>query len=156
MYFQHQIPIFELMKSKVVTILEEMHELFKDYPATELNYQTPFQCLVAVILSAQSTDVQVNKVTESLFAMIDSPQDVLDMGLEEFNRRISSIGLHNSKAKNIYLASQQLVELAEQYSPDHTEQLDDERSARYLDHAAVYRAYGYLIPDQIDQLQKLP
>lgn len=60
-------------------ILDEMFELYKDFPLTELVYETPFQCLIAVLLSAQTTDKQVNKVTKHLFQVVREPQDVLDI-----------------------------------------------------------------------------
>ncbi|MFA5748337.1 MAG: endonuclease III [Candidatus Absconditabacterales bacterium] len=78
-------------------------------PKTELNYQTPFQLIIAVILSAQTTDKQVNKVTKKLFEKIKKPQDVIKMGLENFRKSIKSIGLYNGKAKNIWTLSQIFV-----------------------------------------------
>ena len=60
-------------------LLDEMYDLYKDFPVTELNYETPFQCLIAVMISAQTTDIQVNKVTDSLFKKIKSPADLVAM-----------------------------------------------------------------------------
>ena len=70
-------------------------------PTTELRYDTPFELLVAVILSAQATDVSVNKATEKLFAKANTPRAILDLGIDGLTRYIRSIGLFNSKAKNI-------------------------------------------------------
>lgn len=78
-------------------------------PKTELNYQTPFQLIIAVILSAQTTDKQVNKVTKKLFEKIKKPQDVIKMWLENFRKSIKSIWLYNGKAKNIWTLSQIFV-----------------------------------------------
>jgi endonuclease-3 len=70
-------------------------------PATELDYATPFELLVAVILSAQATDRGVNKATAGLFPVANTPQAVLDLGEEGLKHHIRTIGLFNSKARNI-------------------------------------------------------
>ena len=70
-------------------------------PTTELEYRTPFELLVAVILSAQATDVGVNKATRRLFPVAHTPQAILDLGEEGLKRYISTIGLFNAKAKNV-------------------------------------------------------
>ena len=78
-----------------------LKELFPN-PETELNYSTPFQLVVAVMLSAQATDLQVNKVTDKLFKKIKKPEDLLAMGFEKFERSIKSINYYHTKAKHIY------------------------------------------------------
>jgi len=70
-------------------------------PTTELDYSTPFELLVAVILSAQSTDVGVNKATEALFAVANTPRQILELGEEGLKRYIHNLGLYNNKAKSI-------------------------------------------------------
>lgn len=70
-------------------------------PTTELRYNTPFELLVAVILSAQATDKGVNKATEGLFSAANTPRAILDLGEDGLKRHIRTIGLFNSKAKNI-------------------------------------------------------
>jgi endonuclease-3 len=70
-------------------------------PRTELNYQTPFELLVAVILSAQATDVGVNKATKRLYPVANTPQEILDLGLHGLKDYIRTIGLFNTKAANI-------------------------------------------------------
>ena len=70
-------------------------------PTTELRYTTPFELLVAVILSAQATDVSVNKATPKLFEVARTPAAMLELGEEGLKRHIRTIGLFNSKAKNI-------------------------------------------------------
>jgi len=67
-------------------------------PTTELRYTTPFELLVAVILSAQSTDKGVNKATEKLFQIANTPQQILDLGLRGLKRYVKTIGLFNTKA----------------------------------------------------------
>ncbi len=79
-------------------------------PQCELNFHNPYTLLVAVMLSAQSTDKGVNRATESLFKIADTPQKMLDLGEEELKNHIKTIGLFNNKAKNIMLMSRQLVD----------------------------------------------
>lgn len=79
-------------------------------PQSELNFHNPYTLLVAVVLSAQSTDKGVNKATEKLFEIADTPQKMLDLGLENLKQYIKTIGLFNNKAKNIIELSRQLVE----------------------------------------------
>ncbi len=79
-------------------------------PQCELHFHNPYTLLVAVILSAQSTDKGVNKATEALFKIADSPQKMLSLGEEKLKNHIKTIGLFNNKAKNIMLMSRQLVD----------------------------------------------
>lgn len=79
-------------------------------PTTELNYRTPFELLIAVILSAQATDKGVNKATALLFPVANTPQAILDLGLEGLKDHIRTIGLYNSKAENIIRTCRILVD----------------------------------------------
>jgi endonuclease-3 len=79
-------------------------------PRTELNYDSAFTLLVAVVLSAQATDVSVNKATARLYAVADRPEAILALGEEGLKPFISSIGLYNSKARNVIALSRILVE----------------------------------------------
>jgi endonuclease-3 len=79
-------------------------------PATELGYRNPFTLLVAVVLSAQATDVGVNKVTPALFALADTPAKMLALGEERVRDLIRTIGLYRTKAKNLIALSRILVE----------------------------------------------
>ena len=87
--------------------LADRKELFRrlqelnPHPTTELEYQTPFELLVAVALSAQATDVGVNKATRKLFPVANTPKAILDLGEVGLKRYISTIGLFNSKARHI-------------------------------------------------------
>jgi endonuclease-3 len=81
------------------------------HPTTELNYSTPFELLVAVILSAQATDKGVNKATDKLFAVANTPRAILDLGEEGLKQYVKTIGLFNSKAKNIIQTCRMLLEL---------------------------------------------
>ncbi|RZL97547.1 MAG: endonuclease III, partial [Sphingomonas sp.] len=78
-------------------------------PETELHYRNPYTLLVAVALSAQATDVSVNKATAALFAEVDTPEKMVALGEEELRRHIRTIGLFNTKAKNVIALSEQLV-----------------------------------------------
>lgn len=79
-------------------------------PKTELEFTNPYTLLVAVALSAQATDISVNKATKSLFEKADNPQSMLDLGLEDIRAHIKTIGLFNTKAKNVVALSRQLLE----------------------------------------------
>ena len=79
-------------------------------PTTELAYSSPFQLLIAVILSAQATDVGVNKVTKRLFPIAGTPQAILELGEAKLKSYISTIGLFNAKAKNVLATCALLVE----------------------------------------------
>ncbi|MDM0031092.1 endonuclease III [Variovorax sp. J22P271] len=80
-------------------------------PETELEYDTPFELLAAVLLSAQATDVGVNKATRLLFPVANTPQAILDLGVEGLEGYIKTIGLYRSKAKHLVEACRMLVEL---------------------------------------------
>ena len=80
-------------------------------PVTELEYTSVFELLTAVLLSAQATDVSVNKATRRLFAVANTPQAILELGLKKLEGHIKTIGLYHSKAKHLLQTCQMLVEL---------------------------------------------
>ena len=94
------------------------------HPTTELNFSTPFELLVAVTLSAQSTDVGVNKATDKLFPVANTPQAIADLGVEGLTQYIKTIGLYNSKAKNVHRLSEILVEKHNGEVPESREALE--------------------------------
>ena len=96
-------------KQKRIRIFERL-QANDPNPTTELNYQTPFELLVSVILSAQATDVSVNKATQPLFEIANTPRTMLDLGVEKLKGYIKSIGLFNTKAANIIETSRILIE----------------------------------------------
>lgn len=96
-------------KQEILEIMQ-IFERENPNPQCELNFHNPYTLLVAVMLSAQSTDKGVNKATEALFKIADSPQKMLKLGEERLKSHIKTIGLFNNKAKNIMLMSQQLVD----------------------------------------------
>ncbi len=89
-------------------ILERLREA-NPHPTTELHYRTPFELLIAVILSAQATDVSVNKATAQLYPLANTPAAILALGLERLKSYIKTIGLYNSKAENILKTCQMLL-----------------------------------------------
>ena len=84
----------------VIDMFTRLREL-DPHPTTELKYTTPFELLVAVVLSAQATDVGVNKATRRLYPLANTPQAIFDLGEDGLKRYISTIGLFNAKAKNV-------------------------------------------------------
>ncbi len=94
---------------KVRAIFERL-KAANPHPRTELNYGNPFQLLVAVVLSAQSTDKGVNIATRALFEKVETPQDMVDLGLRRLKTHIKTIGLYNTKAANLMKTAKILVE----------------------------------------------
>ncbi|MCD8570666.1 MAG: endonuclease III [Alphaproteobacteria bacterium] len=111
----------------------DIHEFFarlragNPEPKSELEYTNSYTLLVAVVLSAQATDIGVNKATKDLFKTIDTPQKMLDLGLDGLKKHIKTIGLYNTKAQNVIALSEILV-----------------------------RDYGGKIPETREELVKLP
>lgn len=107
---------------------EQRLELFRRFkaqnpnPQTELVYHSDFELLIAVILSAQATDVSVNKATVKLFAVANTPETIVALGLEKLKDFIKSIGLYNSKAQNILTTCERLIK-------DHNSQVPETRQA---------------------------
>jgi endonuclease-3 len=93
-------------------------------PTTELHYKTPFELLIAVVLSAQSTDKGVNKATTRLFPVANTPSAILVLGEEGLKEYIKTIGLYNSKAANILTLCRQLLDRHAGQVPDRREALE--------------------------------
>ncbi|HDR1156328.1 TPA: endonuclease III [Pasteurella multocida] len=108
-------------KQKRIEILTRLRD-HNPHPTTELNYSSPFELLIAVILSAQATDKGVNKATEKLFPVANTPQAILDLGLDGLKEYIKTIGLYNSKAENIIKTCRDLIE-------KHNGEIPENRSA---------------------------
>ncbi|HEV7271251.1 endonuclease III [Pseudoxanthomonas sp.] len=101
--------IASLSRAEVVELFSRLREL-NPRPTTELEYRTPFELLVAVTLSAQATDVGVNKATRRLFPMANTPAAILALGEDGLKRYISTIGLFNAKAKNVIATCRILID----------------------------------------------
>jgi endonuclease-3 len=110
-------------RADVVELFSRLREL-NPHPTTELLYDTPFELLVAVVLSAQATDVGVNKATRKLYPVANTPQAILKLGEEKLKRYISTIGLFNAKAKNVIALCGILVEHYGGEVPDNREALE--------------------------------
>jgi len=98
-----------LTAAEIETLFTRLSELNPE-PTTELAWYTPFELLIAVMLSAQATDVGVNKATRRLFPLANTPKAMLELGEEGVKRYISSIGLFNAKARHIIATCRMLVE----------------------------------------------
>lgn len=110
-------------KSEILEIMK-IFDAINPNPQCELNFHNAYTLLVAVVLSAQTTDKGVNKATENLFKIADTPQKILDLGIDKLKQHIKSIGLYNNKAKNIMLLSQDLINRFNGEVPNNREALE--------------------------------
>ena len=99
------------MKKENIVLFFDTLRAANPTPETELEYTTPFELMAAVLLSAQATDVGVNKATRRLFPIANTPQAILDLGVEGLEGYIKTIGLYRSKARHLIEACRMLVEL---------------------------------------------
>ncbi|WFC61727.1 endonuclease III [Pseudomonas sp. REST10] len=109
--------------AKRLEIFRRLHEDNPE-PKTELAYSNSFELLVAVTLSAQATDVSVNKATAKLFPVANTPEAIYALGVEGLSEYIKTIGLYNSKAKNVIEACRILIEKHGSQVPDNREDLE--------------------------------
>ena len=107
-------------KAKRTEIFTRLREA-NPTPTTELNYTSPFELLIAVILSAQATDVGVNKATAKLYPVANTPEEILSLGVEGLKEYIKTIGLFNSKAENVIKTCRALIEKHGGEVPDNRE-----------------------------------
>jgi len=105
-------------RTEIFTRLREQNP----YPTTELNFKNEFELLIAVILSAQATDVSVNKATKPLFKIANTPEKILKLGETKLKSYVKTIGLYNTKAKNIIKTCQLLIN-------KHNGQVPEDRAA---------------------------
>jgi endonuclease-3 len=113
------------MNAKKRQLIFQRFQAANPKPTTELLYRTPFELLIAVILSAQATDKGVNKATEKLFKVASTPQAILKLGEKGLKDYIKSIGLFNNKAKNILQTCRLLVDKHQGRVPDKREALEE-------------------------------
>ena len=97
------------MDTKVATEIFKVFTKINPEPTTELKYKNNFELLISVILSAQATDVSVNKATKNLFKLANNPKSILQLGLTGLKQEIRTIGLYNNKAKNILKTCEYLI-----------------------------------------------
>ncbi len=112
----------KLSQNKIIQIFEIFKQANPE-PTTELIFKTPFELLVSVVLSAQATDVGVNKATAKLFKVANTPEDILALDLGGLEEYIKSIGLYKTKAKNIIGLCKILLDKYNSQVPDSFEQL---------------------------------
>lgn len=93
-------------------------------PQTELEWSTPFELLIAVLLSAQATDVSVNKATRKLYPVANTPQSILDLGVDGLKTYIKTIGLFNTKAENVIKTCRMLIDLHDGEIPEDQDALE--------------------------------
>ncbi len=111
-------------KKKITEIFKILEEKYTRNEIIELKYNNNYTLLIAVLLSAQATDKGVNKATEELFKIADSPEKMLKLGEEKLKEHIKSINYFNNKAKNIIKLSQILVDKFNSQVPDNRESLE--------------------------------
>ena len=112
-----------MTKKQVQTFFERLREQ-RPTPQTELNYSSPFELLIAVMLSAQATDVSVNKATDKLYPIANTAQSILNLGVEGLKSYIKTIGLYNSKAENVIKTCQILVDQYQGNIPETRKELE--------------------------------
>ena len=110
----------KLKKKEAKIVIDLLTELYPDAKA-ELNFSNPFELLIATILSAQCTDVQVNKTTKTLFEEFKTPKDYIKLTEEELGKRIKSCGFYNTKSRNILATCNILVKKYEGVVPNNLE-----------------------------------
>ena len=110
-------------KQKRIEIFERFKRI-NPHPTTELEYSSPFELLIAVILSAQATDVGVNKATSRLYKVANTPQQIYDLGLETLKDYIKTIGLFNTKAQNVIKTCKILIDKHNSIVPDNRNDLE--------------------------------
>ena len=113
-----------LKQQEVAEVFRRFHDLEPE-PKGELNSVNPFTFLVAVVLSAQATDIGVNRATTGLFKIADTPQKMVDLGEDKIRHYIKSIGLYRTKAKNVVALSQALIDRYGGEVPSGREALED-------------------------------
>lgn len=116
-------PTKNMTKKQIQIFFERLREQ-RPHPETELNYSNPFELLIAVTLSAQATDVSVNKATDKLFPIANTPEAIYALGVDGLKEYIKTIGLYNSKAENVIKACKMLIELHNSQVPDNRKDLE--------------------------------
>lgn len=118
-----KLPRPKLTRAQIADIYKELAKL-DPAPRTELNYSNPFTLVVAVALSAQATDVGVNKATKALFEAADTPEKMVALGEDKVRDYVKTIGLFRTKAKNVVKLSQMLIDDFGSVVPDNREDLE--------------------------------
>ncbi|MEN5173777.1 endonuclease III [Acinetobacter higginsii] len=117
------MPVKNMTKKQIQTFFERLREQ-RPNPQTELNYSSPFELLIAVLLSAQATDVSVNKATDKLYPVANTAQAILNLGVDGLKEYIKTIGLYNSKAENVIKTCRILVDQYQGQIPETRKELE--------------------------------
>ena len=117
------MPVKNMTKKQIQTFFERLREQ-RPHPQTELKYSSPFELLISVMLSAQATDVSVNKATDKLYPIANTAHTILALGVDGLKEYIKTIGLYNSKAENVIKTCQILVEQYQGQVPETRQQLE--------------------------------
>lgn len=117
------MPVKNMTKKQIQTFFERLRTQ-RPHPKTELNYNSPFELLIAVLLSAQATDVSVNKATDKLYAVANTAQAILNLGVDGLKEYIKTIGLYNAKAENVIKTCQILVDQYQGQIPETRKELE--------------------------------
>ena len=112
-----------MTKKQIQIFFEQLREQ-RPHPKTELNYSNPFELLVAVTLSAQATDVSVNKATDKLFPVANTPEAIYALGVDGLKNYIKTIGLYNAKAENVIKTCKILIEKHNSIVPNNRTDLE--------------------------------
>ena len=112
-----------MTKKQIQIFFERLREQ-RPHPKTELNYSNPFELLVAVTLSAQATDVSVNKATDKLFPVANTPEAIYALGVDGLKNYIKTIGLYNAKAENVIKTCKILIEKHHSIVPNNRTDLE--------------------------------
>ena len=112
-----------IKKERAIIILKELNKLYPE-PPIPLNHKNAYTFLVAVVLSAQSTDKKVNELTKDLFEIADTPSKMMELGINNIYQYIKQLGLSKQKSKNTYLLSKMIIENFDGKVPDTFENLE--------------------------------
>ena len=112
-----------MTKKQIQTFFDRLREQ-RPHPETELNYSSPFELLIAVMLSAQATDISVNKATDKLYPVANTAQSIFALGVDGLKQYIKTIGLYNSKAENVIKTCQILIMQYQGQVPETRPQLE--------------------------------
>lgn len=142
-------------KEKRRQILERLREA-NPHPTTELEYSSPFELLVSVILSAQATDVSVNKAMAKLYPVANTPQAILNLGVDGLKDYIKTIGLYNAKAENIIKTCRILLEKPKSWLQNHPEKVKEYQRRYYQKkRAAAKKEKKIMLNPDIDKAKSL-
>jgi len=141
---QPKKPIKSITNDKIKILISEIQRMYPQ-AESELQFENPYQCLVAVMLSAQTTDKQVNKITTNLFQQLKSPFDIKWISLDEITKKIKSINYYKNKAKYLRQLSYQLIKINQEKKEKNLTSQEKEQKT----------TFWFFIPEEESELIKL-